>query len=526
MAAAPLVGLIMGSRSDWETMRHAAETLDTLGIAFEQRVVSAHRTPDLLFEYAATAEERGLRVLIAGAGGAAHLPGMAAAKTALPVLGVPVESKTLKGMDSLLSIVQMPAGVPVGHARDRSCGCCQRGLARGGDPGARRRRPPGAARELSALRRPSRCSMVPTRPRDSRPLTLVGCIGGGQLGRMLGLAGVPLGLRFRFLDPSPTAPAADVGELVVGAFDDPAALARLAAGADVVTYEFENVAVASAVADRRLPSSRALELGQDRLVEKQLFSRLGIPTARFGSLGETGATGDREVATARLRRQGPAAGRSGRGARRARAGRGDRGLRPRALDHRRPGERRRDALLADGGEHAPGRHPPRLARSGGRSHRRRRPRSSRGGLLDDLDYVGVLALELFEVGGRLLANEFAPRVHNTGHWTIEGAVTSQFENHLRAILGLPLGATDAIGESVMVNLIGGAPPVEELLRSPRRPRPSLRQGAAGGAQDRARHARRCRGGRRSPRRSRWSTRQSPSAGRAGHHDRAGVVSGS
>ena len=112
--AEPLVGLIMGSRSDWETMRHAAETLDELGIAFEQRVVSAHRTPDLVFEYAASAQERGLRVLIAGAGGAAHLPGMTAAKTTLPVLGVPVESKALSGMDSLLSIVQMPAGVPVG----------------------------------------------------------------------------------------------------------------------------------------------------------------------------------------------------------------------------------------------------------------------------------------------------------------------------------------------------------------------------------------------------------------------------
>jgi 5-(carboxyamino)imidazole ribonucleotide mutase len=111
---AALVGLIMGSRSDWETMRHAAETLDQLGIPFEQRVVSAHRTPDLLFEYASTAEERGLRVLVAGAGGAAHLPGMAASKTSLPVLGVPVESKALSGIDSLLSIVQMPAGVPVG----------------------------------------------------------------------------------------------------------------------------------------------------------------------------------------------------------------------------------------------------------------------------------------------------------------------------------------------------------------------------------------------------------------------------
>ena len=110
----PVVGVIMGSKSDWETMRHAVETLDALGVPSETRVVSAHRTPDLLFEYASTARERGIRVIIAGAGGAAHLPGMVSAKTTLPVLGVPVESKALKGIDSLLSIVQMPAGVPVG----------------------------------------------------------------------------------------------------------------------------------------------------------------------------------------------------------------------------------------------------------------------------------------------------------------------------------------------------------------------------------------------------------------------------
>ncbi len=110
----PLVGVIMGSRSDWETMRHAVETLDALGVANETRVVSAHRTPDLLFEYAAAARSRGLKVIIAGAGGAAHLPGMISAKTTLPVLGVPVESKALQGVDSLLSIVQMPAGIPVG----------------------------------------------------------------------------------------------------------------------------------------------------------------------------------------------------------------------------------------------------------------------------------------------------------------------------------------------------------------------------------------------------------------------------
>ena len=124
----PLVGIIMGSSSDWETMRHAAETLEKLGVDHEVKIVSAHRTPKRLYEYAHSAKERGLKVIIAGAGGAAHLPGMAASMTSLPVLGVPVESQALKGMDSLLSIVQMPAGVPVGTLAIGRAGAVNAGL--------------------------------------------------------------------------------------------------------------------------------------------------------------------------------------------------------------------------------------------------------------------------------------------------------------------------------------------------------------------------------------------------------------
>jgi 5-(carboxyamino)imidazole ribonucleotide synthase len=296
-------------------------------------------------------------------------------------------------------------------------------------------------------------------------VTLVACIGGGQLGRMLGLAGLPLGLRFRFLDPSPDAPAAEVGELVVGAFDDPAALARLAAGADVVTYEFENVPVAAAASVAPLPPPRALELGQDRLVEKELFRRLGIPTARFGSLAETGLP-----ALVKSRRLGY----DGKGQRRLNAeepiGAGESAEEIVEFDRElsilgvrgRNGETRfwplaenvhRDGILRISfapAVDAPQAEAERLATR----------------LLDELDYVGVLALELFDAGGRLLANEYAPRVHNTGHWTIDGAVTSQFENHLRAILGFPLGSTEPVAPSTMVNLIGGLPSATALFGLP------------------------------------------------------------
>jgi 5-(carboxyamino)imidazole ribonucleotide mutase len=143
-ASGPRVGIIMGSQSDWATMKHAADMLDELGVPYEKQIVSAHRTPDKLFEYAETAIERGLAVIIAGAGGAAHLPGMAASKTRLPVLGVPVQSKALSGLDSLLSIVQMPKGVPVGTLAIGDAGAANAALLAAaivalGDPGLAQR---------------------------------------------------------------------------------------------------------------------------------------------------------------------------------------------------------------------------------------------------------------------------------------------------------------------------------------------------------------------------------------------------
>jgi 5-(carboxyamino)imidazole ribonucleotide synthase len=292
-------------------------------------------------------------------------------------------------------------------------------------------------------------------------LATVGVIGGGQLGRMLALAGIPLGLSFRFLDPSPDAPAAEVGELLVGEYDDAELLDRLADGAAVVTYEFENVPVASAERVGAVPAAAALEASQDRLVEKQLFRRLGIPTAKL----------DEEVdefpAILKTRRLGY----DGKGQRLVDTRPGpDPGE---VLEERVPFDRELSLLAVRGAGGDTAFYPlVENVHEGGilrtsRAPATAGPQAEAEGyatrLLDELGYVGVLALELFDVGGRLLANEFAPRVHNTGHWTIEGAATSQFENHLRAVLGLPLGSTDS-RRSVMVNLIGRVPSSEDVLR--------------------------------------------------------------
>lgn len=335
----------------------------------------------------------------------------------------------------------------------------------------------------------------------------IGILGGGQLGYMLALAGYPLGLRFRFLDPSPEAPVGRIAQRVTADFDDQAALEKFAAGLELVTYEFENVPVAATkfLAERVpvFPPPATLEIAQDRLKEKALFHKLGIATTAFAPVHDATSL-DAAIAdvglpavlkTTRLGYDGKgqwtlrtspevanvkteiaagftiASNRNGKAESTdtapfilerfisftrelsilaVRARNGDIAFYPLVENRHRGGILRLSLAPAPSLDSALQREAEDFARR----------------VLESLDYVGVLAIEFFECQGRLLANEMAPRVHNSGHWTIEGAITSQFENHLRAVLDLPLGSTKAAGFAAMLNLIGETPPTSEILAIP------------------------------------------------------------
>jgi 5-(carboxyamino)imidazole ribonucleotide synthase len=307
----------------------------------------------------------------------------------------------------------------------------------------------------------------------------VGVLGGGQLARMLAQAGRPLGMECRFLSPEPDACATPFGEHVCAAYDDAEGLRRLADWADVITYEFENVPVAAVESLERLrpvfPSSAALAASQDRLVEKRRFQALGLATADFRAV-ET--LSDLHTAAAELGLpailKSRVQGYDGKGQALVRqladlpAAWDIVGHVPSILEALVPFDRELSIIAARArtgaivfyplseNRHRQGILRLSLSRAGDVMQEQAESMITR--LLDDLDYVGVLALELFQVGDRLLVNEMAPRVHNSGHWTIEAAPTSQFENHLRAICGLPLGATTPIQQAAMVNFIGEVPP--------------------------------------------------------------------
>lgn len=313
----------------------------------------------------------------------------------------------------------------------------------------------------------------------------VGIVGGGQLARMLALAGYPLGLDFVFLDPKADACAGQVGRLIQGDYDDRKALGQLASECDVATYDFENVPQEAArwLEDHVpvFPPAVALQTAQDRLEEKTLFTRLGIPTPQFQTVdSREQLTGAAEAlgypCVLKTRRLGY----DGKGQRLLKSADdleeawealgGSALILEQFVEFKREasviavrgadGEvrcyplvenRHRNGILAT--SFAPA--SPGQAQELGQRYI--------GQLLDHFGYVGVLCLELFDLGDRVLANEIAPRVHNSGHWTIDGAETSQFENHLRAILGWPLGATDANGCSAMINWIGAMPEPAQAL---------------------------------------------------------------
>lgn len=313
-------------------------------------------------------------------------------------------------------------------------------------------------------------------------MTNIGILGAGQLGRMLALAGYPLGMRFRFLDPALGSPAGQLAEHLAADYGDSSAVARFLDGLDAVTYEFENVPIEVARSIAReipvFPPPLALEKGQDRLTEKSFFRSLGIPTPDF----ENGSAGSGRFPTVLKTRR---LGYDGKGqfvvyndgdlaqARAALKGQdtileefvsfdrelsilgvrgrdGEMKFYPLVENHHREGILR--LSLAP----APGLTP--QLQAGAESYARL--------VMEALDYVGVLAIELFQVGDQLLVNEMAPRVHNSGHWTIEGAAASQFENHVRAVAGMPLGDTAPRGVCAMLNLIGGVPDVAAILAIP------------------------------------------------------------
>jgi 5-(carboxyamino)imidazole ribonucleotide synthase len=313
-------------------------------------------------------------------------------------------------------------------------------------------------------------------------MTTIGILGAGQLGRMLALAGYPLGMRFRFLDPASDSPASLLADHSVFDYTDMAALEQFANGLDIVTYEFENVPVESAryleQAISVYPPPIALEKAQDRFVEKSFFCELGIPTPKFtadlknernnaigfpavlktrrmgydgkgqvvlrseGELGdelknrntnalilEEFVPFDRELSIIGVR-----------------TSIGDLCFYPLVENHHRQGILRLSLVTGDVS-----------------SELQKQAEEYCAVVMSALNYVGVLVVEFFEKDGRLLANEMAPRVHNSGHWTIEGAVTSQFENHIRAVSDLPLGSTDPLGACAMVNLVGTLPTVTSIL---------------------------------------------------------------
>jgi 5-(carboxyamino)imidazole ribonucleotide synthase len=521
----PLVGIIMGSQSDWPTMKQAAILLERFGIPYESKIVSAHRTPSRLYAYARSAKQRGLRVIIAGAGGAAHLPGMTASMTTIPVLGVPIKTSTLNGVDSLLSIVQMPKGIPVGTLAIGEAGAANAALLAASILASDGKFPdisnaldhfrkeqtdsideePPTEKGIAASSIPKGNSII-AHPRTVIPSgSTIGIMGGGQLAKMIAIAAAYLGYRSHIYCPDKMSPAFQVAhEKTIADYKDYNTLAIFSGNVDIITYEFENIPFECidylAKWKPVCPSPAVLATSQHRLKEKTFFNSLGVKTANFVGVNSL------EELEAALNSIGyPAILKTTEG---GYDGKGQVKISPNdslkhiwsslknqslILEEFIPFEKEISIIVARGVSGETAVFP--ITENVHRDHILRtstvpakiseavklQAQSIAEKVATGLDLIGLLCIEMFvvkrssamegEIEEIVLVNELAPRPHNSGHWTIEGCATSQFEQLVRAICGLPLGSTElldkGVSKVVMTNLIGNE--IEEALSALRIP---------------------------------------------------------
>eukprot|EP01120_Amphizonella_sp_Union-15-10_P000172 TRINITY_DN10211_c0_g1_i1.p1 TRINITY_DN10211_c0_g1~~TRINITY_DN10211_c0_g1_i1.p1 ORF type:complete len:551 (-),score=95.59 TRINITY_DN10211_c0_g1_i1:81-1733(-) len=501
----PLVSVIMGSQSDWPTMKKATEILEKLKIPFEKRIVSAHRTPERLFNFAKKAKERGLKVIIAGAGGAAHLPGMVSSLTTIPVLGVPIESRSLSGTDSLLSIVQMPAGVPVGTLAIGTSGAVNAALLAASiltlspnndliDKNLEnfRKNQTDLVKEIPEDKGIENFNQGSNHVRPNNhnrnrqdplipPRLIIGILGGGQLAKMIILDAAKLGYRCCVFCPDVDSPSFDVAwDRVVADYDDLKALDDFRSRIDLVTYEFENVSLKAvehlAKGGAKIhPSPKILSICQNRIEEKNFVNSVGIPTTNYASVESL------EQLKESVKRIGLPAilktnrgGYDGKGQIKihtdsdlttvwtninsnsnileafvdfsmeisvivARDLWGNLSVFP-PVENRHENHILRETIVP--------------AQISDKVRELAIEASKKIAVGSDL--VGLIAVEMFVCkDDKILVNELAPRPHNSGHWTIEGCKTSQFEQLVRAITGLPLGSTELRANKItMKNILG------------------------------------------------------------------------
>ena len=485
----PEVAVIMGSASDWETMKHACEMLDQFEVPYMKQVISAHRTPELMGEFAHNARANGLKIIIAGAGGAAHLPGMVAAQTTLPVIGVPVRSHALSGWDSLLSIVQMPGGIPVATTAVGNSGATNAGLLAVSILSTTDERLAKALQDYRDSLRKRWLNPMPSLSEETNgrierlmPGATIGIIGGGQLGRMMALSARYMGFRIGVLDPTPDCPAAQVADFQVTAeYDDIAAIRELAEKSDVLTYEFENVDADAIDQVRSLAAAPQgtdlLRVTQDRVNEKRFINDHGTPTAPWkavNSVEELEAALDEIHYPAVLKTR--SGGYDGHGQTvlkseadleqvRARADH-DGSFPPSILEGFVDFAFEASILVAGNGkdnvtfpivrnEHrnnilhmtiAPAEVDETVAKEAHELALR---------LAKGFELAGILAIELFITkDNKVIVNELAPRPHNSGHYTIEACSFDQFDAHIRGIAGWPLEQPQLLKPAVMVNVLG------------------------------------------------------------------------